>query len=116
MQMKINKDYTVLRKCNYDENATRSYDIFRGGFIWSDEFPSYLKNNFPLSCGLLVEIIVYRASLTARNPRIEFEEYWNTLKAICPSWPGFREERIYGQIERDFKAVKIKEDRCLRSD
>ena len=114
--MNIDKDYKVLRICIYDENATRFYDLFRGGFVWSDETPGFTNGCLPLNYGLLVEIIAYRASLTAGKPRIEFEEHWNTLKSVCPSWPGFREERIYGQIERDYKAVKIKEDRCLKSE
>jgi hypothetical protein len=118
MSMKKEKDYKVLRSCIYDENATRSYDIMRGGFIWSDEFPNNGKDHDMLmsSIGLLVEIIAYRASLTAGKSRIEFEEEWNTLKIACPSWPGFREERIYGKIERDYKAVEKKEERCFRSD
>ena len=114
--MKVDKNYEVLKKCVYDENATRYYDIFRGGFVWTDETPGQSENKIWLGYGVLVEIIAYRASLTAGKPRLEFEEYWYELKSVCPSWPGFREERIYGKIVRDYKAVKLKEDRCLKGD
>lgn len=118
--MPMNKEeiLKVLNGCVYDENATRSYDIMRGGFIWSDELPGSKKNQkmFVRGIFLLAKVIAYRASLTARNPRNEFEEEWSTLKSVYPSWPGFREERIYGQIERDYEAVKKKEERCFRSD
>jgi hypothetical protein len=35
------------------------------------------------------------------------------LQAALPSWPGFRDERVFGSVERDLKAVKLKEDRCF---
>ena len=30
---------SLLRQARYDPTASRRYDLFSGGFLWSDEFP-----------------------------------------------------------------------------
>ena len=99
----------ILGDCSYDPSAPRSYDIMRGGFVWDDELPSANIG----AILLLSEVIAYRASLTLGQPDSEHEAAWNELSMILPSWPGFRHVRIYGQVERDLRAVKLREDRCL---
>ena len=113
----MNKAKEILSGLIYDPNAKRSYDLMRGGFIWSDELPSrdndyesYLKSIF-----LLANVIAYRASLTLGKPREKLKQSWDQLKQEVPDWPGFNIERITGINIRDLKAVKLKEEKCLNS-
>lgn len=106
----------VLKDCEFFEGAERRYDVMRGGFVWSDEMPSRgsgLKENI-MAIHVLARVIAYRASLTTGSPNEECRVEWEELRRILPNWPGFREERIYGQVKRDLKAVKLKEEKCLK--
>ena len=104
----------ILANCVYNPAARHRYDILRGGFVWEDEAPEIDSDNFRKVIPILAPVIAYRASLTLGQPRSELQSYWEELQAILPSWPGFREERVFGSVERDLKAVKLKENRCYR--
>lgn len=103
----------VLGACRYDPAAGRSYDILRGGFVWNDELPPYDSADHLAGIFILARVIAYRASLTLARPNSKYESEWTELRAALPSWPGFRQERIHGQVERDLRAAKLREDRCL---
>ena len=106
----------ILSGLIYDPEATRSYDIMRGGFVWSDEVPCREKEyaKFLKSIFLLSKVIAYRASLTLSEPREEFKGSWDELFKEVPEWPGFRPERCEGVNIRDLKAVKLKEAKGLK--
>jgi hypothetical protein len=105
---------SLLGQCLYDPDAERIYDIMRGGFLWSDEFPACSTHDeFLLVLDVLAPVIAHRASLTLGEPDPTREDSWNALQTAVPSWPGFRLDRIYGRPERDLRAAKIREDRCL---
>lgn len=110
--------YDLLKHCEFDPNATRHFDAFIACFIWSDEVPapSIADEVRPMIILLpkLREIGAYRASLSLNSPRVEYEHQWNELKKNVPTWPGFREERIYGEIERRLKIYHYQVIRNLR--
>ena len=114
--MNIEDAPEILRHCHYTEHASHVYDILRGGFIWEDEFPNEKSDlrGFLQSIALLSKVIAYRASLTLGEPNPAYENEWNTLKRLLPSWPGFREERIYGTIERELRLIRKQEKKCLQ--
>jgi hypothetical protein len=62
---------------------------------------------------ILGPAIAYRASLTLGEPAKEYESSWVMLKSIIPDWPGFRDDRIYGVVERQLRAHKSLERKCL---
>ena len=107
----------VLGECEYSPDADRFYDILRGGLVWDDELPDREADRAKHLRGIrmLVGVIAHRSDLTLGNSRPErgYEADWNKLKEIFPDWPGFREERIYGKIERTLRAIRKKEDRVL---
>ena len=103
----------ILGDRAFNPEARRFYDCFRGGFMWDDEFPERGKDDFRLAIPILAHVIAYRASLTLGEPALRWESAWHELRAILPSWPGFREERICGAVERDLRAAKLREDRCF---
>jgi hypothetical protein len=113
--MNIEEAPTILLHCHYQEDATHSYDVMRGGFVWKDEMPDQDRDRkgFVQAIFLLSKVIAYRASLTLGDPRAEYADEWNALKRLVPSWPEFREERIYGRIERELRIVKRREEQCL---
>ena len=103
----------ILADCRYDPGAGRLYDIMRGGFVWKDELPPPGSRHHLVAFPTLARVIAYRASLTLGRPIADYEADWKTLQAVVPSWPGFREDRIHGAVERDLRAAKLKEERCL---
>ena len=103
----------ILGACEYDPAADRTYDIMRGAFLWEDELPPRSSKDFPRAIFILARVIAYRASLTLGQPNPEYESEWAELREAVPSWPGFRQERIFGSVERDLRAAKLREDRCL---
>ena len=82
-----------------------------GGLSWSDEYPS--GNEIGVAMHLR-KVIAYRASLSFGEPRAEFERDWAELKSNVPTWPGFREDRIYGLGARLLKIHKYKERKILK--
>ena len=105
----------LLSGCRYDPDAERIYDIMRGGFLWRDELPARDSDEYGKAASLLTPITAYRASLSQGEPRKEYEREWRELKSKLPSWPGFREERIYAhQVRRDIRAIRLKEHRYLQ--
>ena len=103
----------ILRRCVHDHGAVRRYDLLRGGFLWSDELPVCAASELNSVIAILAPVIAYRASLTLGQPHSRYEADWNALQAAGPSWPGFRHERIFGSVERDLRAAKLREARCI---
>lgn len=104
----------LLKMCQYDSAAACSYDIMAGGLIWADEVPNPSDRGLNLRISLyLRSVIAYRASLSLNQPRLEIENNWNELKKLLPNWPGFKEERIYGEAQRILKIHKYKETKLL---
>ena len=103
----------LLGQCRYDPTAGRMYDLMRCGFVWRDEFPPRDTLGYLRAIELLVPVVAYRGSLTRRSPLPSMEQSWWDLKSAVPGWPGFRIERLYGQVERDLRAASLREDRCL---
>ncbi len=104
----------MLAECAYDPNATRVYEILRGGFLWSDELPDRESDDFIPALLQMAKVIAHRSDLTLGEPKARYQAEWDALQEAVPDWPGFRDERIYGSVERDLKEVKICEERCLR--
>jgi len=106
--------YELLKKCRFDPEAASTYDVMAGGLVWNDEAPSSEGCGGALRAGLyLRNVIAYRASLSLEAPRKEFENDWNELKKEVPTWPGFRDERIYGHAQRLLRVHKYKEAKLL---
>lgn len=119
MHMNIDRVIEILSDCEYSPKAEFHYDLWRGAFIWDDELPeskdgdgAYLKALMSLD-----KVYAYRSSLTNCKPIDRFEADWNALKEKLPNWPGFREDRIYGKVERKLKAVQKNDseriDNCI---
>lgn len=109
--------YEMLKRCELDPCATPRFEAFTAGFCWSDEAPASSivgENSRMVILFRLREVFVYRASLSLNSPRVEFEHKWNELKNNVPTWPGFREERIYGEIQRLLKIYHYQYSRSLR--
>jgi hypothetical protein len=104
-----------LEKCCCQPEAKASYDIMAGGLIWDDEYPSRESCEDFLKVALYLRpIVAYRASLTLGKEREEFRELWSEFKKVIPDWPGFKEERIYGEAERMLRIHKYKEGKTLQ--
>lgn len=84
----------ALREARWSPDADRAFELMSGGFVWSDERLNDVAricselDNWAFRC-----VIAYRASLIRDEPRTEFLEPWNQLRAACPDWPGFRPDR-----------------------
>lgn len=112
--MNIEKTIQVLRHCTYDPKAERIYDIMRGGFLWFDEVPPREEHeNHRTGIRCVVELLAYRASLSLKEPNPQWEQSWQSVKSALPEWPGFRTDRIYGQVQRDLRAAILLQERCL---
>ncbi|BBM84711.1 hypothetical protein [Candidatus Uabimicrobium amorphum] len=106
MEMEEEEIIENLRKCRYSKDAKRSYDIMRGGFIWSDELP----NDDIIYHMILARAIGYRGSLSLGEKRDDLEEDWLKIKELFPDWPGFREDRIYGQVAKDLRLEREQDE------
>jgi hypothetical protein len=98
-----------LRNALWDPNAERYYNVWSGGFYWTDEklreAGSVCREQD--NWGHRV-IIGYRASLIKGNPRYELKEAWDYLQKECPDWPGFRPERISSELAADLEQANQK--------
>lgn len=109
--------YELLKRCEFDPSAARGFEVFTAGFMWSDEVPAASivgETLRPIIMIRLQKVFLYRTSLSFISPRVEFEHNWNELKKNVPTWPGFREERIYGEIQRLLKIHHYQLNRGLR--
>ena len=106
------KVINALKQCTYRSDAKCSYDLLAGGLFWEDEVPYGLglddnlsdeeERIFLLCVIYLREAITYRASLTEGKPYEELREAWDDLKNKVKEWPGFREERIWGEETKKY--------------
>ena len=103
-----------LRACQYRPSAACRYDVMAGGLIWDDELPTATNHAPNLRAAVhLRKVVAYRASLSLNEPRAELESDWTELKHLLPGWPGFREDRIFGEAQRILKIHKYKEAKVL---
>jgi hypothetical protein len=109
--------YELLKKCQFDPQAASTYDVMAGGLVWNDDTPSCEGYGGALRAAIyLRSVIAYRASLSLEDPRKELEKDWNELRKQVPTWPGFRNERIYGDAQRLLRIHKYKEAKLQNGD
>jgi hypothetical protein len=84
---KIAKTLNAMKR---DSNAECFFECMSGGLVWTDECASWQVDSDGL--GALRILWNYRTSLILENPRIEFEEVWNSALSLAPKWPGFLPE------------------------
>lgn len=103
----------MLRRARWSADATRSFEIFSGGFHWSDECLSDVARICVESDNWSFRyVMAYRASLIRGTPRDELREPWDQLRIECPEWPGFRPERCDCSLaqELDRESQKAMDD------
>ena len=101
----------VLRQARYDVRAKRNYDVWSGGFHWSDELLDEVSTICIREDNFAVRFMLgYRASLSGEHPREEFRPTWEQLCRECPDWPGLRPERydrsLAAELELEWKRAK----------
>jgi hypothetical protein len=96
-----------LRRSRYDAAAKPGLELISGSFIWGDELQDLIE--FVAHCrgkGCLRywEPIGFRTSVIRGTPDERWRRGWEELRQVCPTWPGFREERycefLRGELER----------------
>ena len=114
------KSFTaVFAALEYDANATRCSHVQAGGFVWSDEKPSFdVDGNFPIAISnFMIYLISYRATIMRGKPHEPFTPIWNAFQSMCPTWPGFRPERnnpdLSSELETELDAQYDYLDRAL---
>jgi len=79
---------SILSQARFDPKADRWYDMFSGGYWWSDEglgkvleVHAHESRNDP-SCPVLTAfrfVVAYRASLARVAPNAQYREPWEQL-------------------------------------
>jgi hypothetical protein len=105
----------VLREACWDPDATHSFEIMSGGFRWSDErLEDAASACMQAGSWAFRSLLGYRASLIRGVPREELRAAWDQLLRECPSWPGFRPERLSpalaAELDRESRRSRI----CVR--
>ncbi len=92
-----------------DLNATRGYDLFAGGFKYSDEVPRDLwcseEHVLPLVT-LLRQLWGYRASLIEGQPRNDLQVVWEAVRTWSPNWAGFSQDRCSCDLTAELQLVR----------
>lgn len=83
------------------------YEIMSGAFIWKDECPN-LKSLSMDELGCLRSIWRYRTSLQTGIEDKRFEELWQVLQYLRPSWIGFSKTRCNYSAELADRYNEIK--------
>ncbi len=84
----------LLRQTRYDQSAHRSYDLFAGGFQWSDEIPEgFWEFVIRLDDWSHRKLIAHRAAVILGGDVGRFIEIWREVERDAPDWPGLRPER-----------------------
>ena len=83
-----------LNKLTYDPQASELFELLGGSIYWSDEYPQE-EGLTTRGAAILIfhKLIDYRTSIIFGNPIDEYAEIWRKAFELCPTWPGFREER-----------------------
>ena len=99
------RDLAILQAAQFDPQATRMYEVFSGGFYWSDERLHLATENYAFRY-----VIGYRASISEGASREGLRAAWDQLLGECPDWPGFRPERsardLAIDLEKEWKKVE----------
>jgi hypothetical protein len=87
---------TKLNATTRQEDADWSYDVFSGGFKFSDEIPDDVQESpdllLPLVT-LLRQLWAHRMSLIEGSPRPDLAPTWELARRLAPRWVGFSPER-----------------------
>jgi hypothetical protein len=85
----------TLRADTFDPGAQLGYELLSGALFWSDEhFAEFVAVCRAKNCAFGQYPFAYRTSLIENKPRIEMLFAWEELMHRCPSWIGFRPERV----------------------
>ena len=96
----------ILREAVWQPDATRSYDMMSGGFVWSDEpWRSAARECRKSDSWAFRYVLGYRASLIRECPLEELAEPWLHLKAECPKFPGLRPARFSPNLRQELEAI-----------
>ena len=85
----------LLNKTTVRPDASFKVDMMSGAYKFSDEFPDLSADDsllFPL-VNLLRMLWAFRISLVRKNPRIEYEHWWELVRTNAPNWAGFASDR-----------------------
>ena len=84
----------LLAQARFDPDAKRGYDLFAGGFFWSDEFPAgYMEMCVDLDDWSHRMLINHRTEVILCLEVKRFQELWADVERALPDWPGLRPER-----------------------
>ena len=86
---KIAPKLAALRE---DPDARMHYEWMSGALVWSDELPP-VEQLEPRESHCLRGVWRYRTSLILGKPEEKFRAGWEHLRALCPNWPGFADDR-----------------------
>src|SRR5689334_3820530 len=73
----------ALRRTRFDPSASRSAELFSGGFMYSDEMPA--KWYFDPNDGgyAFRRLIAFRASLIRGEPMEHLQPIWDEIQRLC---------------------------------
>jgi hypothetical protein len=84
-----------LRASRPDPAPVVRYDLSSGCLNWDDEhYPAFAALCKSLECDAHTALFAYRTSLIEGRPREEFRPAWDEVRERCPTWIGFRPERM----------------------
>ena len=107
------QDLRLIEALQYDASLTPSFDAMKACLVWSDERPEGLS---PAGYETLCDLWIVRGYIHRAVPRDEwgvdpvsgyFQEFWDSVEAERPDWPGFRRMVLNDEDKRYL-------DTCLR--
>ena len=98
----------AARALRFDPEASRGFDVFAGGFVWTDEWSPALEEACRRASAVefadfFRQVVGYRASVIRGDADEKLFPCWKALERLCPEWPGFRPERCSGALLADLE-------------
>lgn len=104
----------ILKQAAYDPEANREYDLFAGGFCWSDEFPPAYWDACTRLGHVNRYLIGHRVTRILGQNDDRFLPIWQAVEQAVPMWPGLRPERRSTALAKDLLAQYRRDEKSLR--
>jgi len=89
-----------IQNLEYNPTATCRYDLLSGGLVWEDEISNYAMFKMLEEGNYIFRfVLAYRVSMILGEQNATCKDAWEYWAELFPTWPGFREERINGNLK-----------------
>ena len=98
---------SFLDSCKSKPNAECTFHGMVDGLVWSDEYPTNIKENKAIFNNIFCVLVHLRTSIILGTDLTEDETaLLSTTKSKCPNWAFFEPERFLPSLRKQYELQK----------